>query len=365
MSKIKKKVSKALDANLDRDIASIRDGARRDLSVPAQRYLRCLVDPRAATPTGVPTAIGGYPGRTAAIKLTQRLTFNCGTSGVGFVSLQPGTTGLNQGYVTGPFSDTNVITWSTGSWASNTVQQAGTLVPTGITQAGWARSPYQMATVQEMFDFGYRIVGAAIEVFPESSFSDQNGELTLIELPGHESLNDKATGFNLASGLGAFELSRTVRAVQTGSQREKVVINWHPRSRHDVDSERNDFDFAFVTPGTTPQTGWANMDGIVVAAKGAAGTQFHATVTAIYELKGRKVPGVKPRAVDSRGMDLVFNAIMHKTMDGYVGVPDHVYHGYLASIWHAGKKLWGFARENERRLMDTAKSVASIAGIAL
>jgi hypothetical protein len=83
----------------------------------------------------------------------------------------------------------------------------------------------------------------------------------------------------------------------------------------------------------------------------------------MYEVKGIQVPNLKPRLVDSRGMDLIQNTLACKMVDGYVGKPEHVYESYLAHAWTMAKKAGGWLKEHEKSLAEgAAKAVSTIAG---
>jgi len=334
------KAKKAIDRAIDDDVRSITDGSRKKLSSIAQRYLRAIVEPGTAAKTGVPTLLGGNPGRTAIETTKAEGKFTIGNDGWGYVKVP--NPKRHSSTTFGPFAGSKCLEYTTGS------SFLGTDFPTtaGVAPAGTAHSTWNTVlgnpSAYLTGDLLYRLVGMSVEVFPESSFSSQNGNLTLVEFSGHaDASRQQPLAFTDVVG---YENSRVLRATQTGPQSEKIVANWHPQntkveshggSTHE--STVGDFDFK------TPTAGWSALvmpcDGLCIIAEGATDTDFHYVVHAMWELKGNAVRGKKPRAVDSRGMDLVFNALNRKILDGFVAKPQHAYESYLHTAAAEAQKL--------------------------
>jgi hypothetical protein len=357
------KAKKAIDRSIERDVDAIRKGARDELSPVARDYLNALVDPRNAALCGVPTSNGGYPGATQVIRMTDTFEAATGSAGWGFVSFRPASLGLAVNQVSGPFANTQNVLYTDSGYTAATLPVVGATYPAGLNPGGWPTSTNTLpGFILDDADYGYRCVGASVEVFPESSFADQNGTIGLLEVPGHAPIN-VVSGKTLNTILG-FAQTRLVRGTQTGAQSEKIVLNWHPRSHSEFDSAQNDFNFVFPGTGVTPTGVVGPIDELLVMFKCAASTQFRVRITAMYEVIGAKAMGRKPRLIDTRGMDLIMNAIASKTVSGYVGRPHHVYEGYLAAAWHTAKKLGGWVKAHERELANGAgRALRTIAGM--
>lgn len=335
-TKSSKRVANQLDAELVEEVRKIREGSRKVLSPTAERYLRCLVNPE-AKPSAVPTLVGGYGGRSRVDRYFAKGTFVCGTGNVGFISISPAPYGdPSSGAVrdTSPISN-NTTTGYIGMATNNSYTlagfpQEGAAIAAGLDLVKLANSPWGLRAATDAYgNMQYRCVSCIIEVFPESSFSTQNGELTLLEAPGHVGVFNTSTT-SPYSQVSDHPNSRTIRGTQTGSQSEKIVLNWHPRA---YAAGSNITDFVYCAPAAVVTTGINRLGVLTVAASAAAGTIFHYKVTVVYELRGRDVSGMKRHPVDSRGMDLVHNIIASKELSGYVGNPTHVEESYLHQAW--------------------------------
>jgi hypothetical protein len=368
MNKNKNNHTKAIDKSLEADLRSVERGSRKELSSVAQKYVRALVDPISASNVGVPTSIGGYPGRTNVSKSVLKFQVKIGTGGVGFAytSICP-PPGSSQNYVTGPFSDSVGVQYTDGTFAGNSIQQQGAAKDSGIAGSSLWPSSYFTTGGAQGSKMNYRVVGHTLKVFPTSSFSSQNGVIHLLEAVGHESMNGGS--YLTEPTLTSLEQTRTIRATQTGSQAEQLVVNWHPRTGANFDVGEGSFsDFSFVGAGNGTILTYGSLampaNGLILFVTGASQTTFEVEVCTMWELRGTAVRGLKPRLVDQRGLDLVFNALASKTVSGYVGKPEHVERGYLAAIWHGARKAWGWASQHEKELMGVAKGAAqALAGI--
>lgn len=363
----KKQFQEKVKRDLDRDYESIKNGARNELSEVSRRYLKAIVDTKNAAKCGIPSAIGGYPGRTASVRYRQQLEVETGQMSVGFLSVN--TSGITSsvnglGLRVGPFNDTSNMCYTKTAYNNDVIPPSSGALPQGLATSAWLQSPYESASDANIAEnLQWRTVGCTIEIYPTSSFSDQNGRIVLLEVPSHAVLN--STVAVPISALESFPTQRNIRAVQTGSQKEKIVINYHPRALSTAGGfESNDFDFHSLPFANSvpviPQM--PEVRQLLVGFFAKPGTSFHCDVTVMYELKGKQVPNIKPRLVDSRGMDLVMNTFSHKVVDGYVGVPEHVYESYLANAWHYAKKGFGWVTKNEKRIMDGAGRVARTLG---
>lgn len=361
------KIKETLDKEIEREMRTVRDGSRKDLSEPVQKYLKALVDTKNAKPCGVPTLLGGFPGRTTTRKFKIQGKFAIGTDGFGYVSMPnpaPATSGLG---AVGPFNNGQALIATGATSIGGSLPIVGATIGTGKAVAPWPSEFVAFApTSSGDATMQYRLVGMTLEVFPEASFSNQNGTLYLYEVPNHAVMNQLAS-VSIGSVTSA-PTTRAIRAVQTGSQEEKIVLNWHPRA---LTAEygrveavnRNDFSFKSGQGAPLANNLEPPIDGLIIVAEGDTGTTFHVTATSIWELKGNQLTGLKPRIVDSRGMDLVMNMIASKALAGYVGKPHHVYESYLWRAWDSAKKLGRWAYDHKKEISGaTDSALKTIAG---
>lgn len=358
-----------MDQRLKSDYEEIRRGSRAEMTTPVKEYLKAIVDTKNSKKVGIPTSIGGYPGRTAVERYKQELEVVTGTHGYGYLSAVSSslvsTTIAPNPAISGPFSDAAVFSYTDSAYTANGIPHYDGLAPVGVKQHGWSAAKWTR-TDAEKGSIQWRTVGMTLEVFPESSFSNQNGRIVLLEMPSHAVANLPNFGNVQFSDLESYPTSRVIRAVQTGAQSEKIVLNYHPRALDNsasIDSF-NDFDFHSAAGETTVGiTNQAPLKELIVIFIADPGTRFHVTATCLYEIRGKGVSNVKPRLVDSRGMDLVMNTFSHKIVDGYVGKPEHVYESYLASAWRIAKKGAGFINRHQKEILEGAgRAMRTIGG---
>jgi len=343
------KIKKTISDSFQRDFEEIKKGSRNEMTTVSQNYLKAIVDTRSAPKVGVPTNIGGFPGRTGIVRYTEQVEVYTGTAGFGYVSVN--LTGNQLSPYGGPFNDTPVIEYTSAVFTGNSIAAMGSPVPAGMGQNSWQKSEFKRAGLVES-DLQYRVVGCTIKVFPEASALSQNGRIILLEPPSHAPLNSSfiATGPAIENAPTA----RVIRAVQTGELREQVVLNWHPKGYTGDKFGTGDFDFQTANPTPVSPFGILPATDLVVAFQCSTGTpsQFHVEVTAMYELRGLRVTNVKPRLVDSRGMDLIQNVFSSKIISGYIGKPEHIYESYLYKIWEGARKVGGFLSKHEKEITE-------------
>lgn len=341
---------------------NIMNGSRKEISTVCQKYLKALVDTRAAPKTGIPTLIGGYPGRTGIVRFTEQIEVSTGATSFGFLGLHLANAD-SSGRVAGPFRDTNNFVFSNAAWGPPaTIPRAGSVLPTGLNLSGWSQSKRLAAdgTGANLAKyFQYRLVGCTVKVFPESSFATQNGRIALLEPPGHEAVNGNGVDFS-ANDLESSPTAHVIRGVQTGDQAEQIVLNWHPRSSKDSTVSYSEQDFEFSGLGSVPSIPSqvpVISDGII-GFYATPGTMFHIEISGMYEVRGLSVTDLQPRLTDSRGMDLVLNTLAHKMISGYVGRPERVYEGYLHQTWKAAQELYGNVKSATGAVSDVLTTIA-------
>ncbi len=155
-----------------------------------------------------------------------------------------------------------------------------------------------------------RCIAGAMQVIPTSALTSQSGSLLLTEQPAGHSANDFNTYAN-------DPCNRVVSAIGIG-QGTRVVLNWHPQYVNaGVGADMDPFMFVgYVTAPTSMAFGQ-----LLIMYQGTANVTFDIIWTQIFELKGLKIEGKKRRVTDSRGADLVFNALAQKRRYGYVTGP--------------------------------------------
>jgi hypothetical protein len=131
-------------------------------------------------------------------------------------------------------------------------------------------------------------------------------------------------------------------------------LNWHPRGYHTDKAGTGDFEFLAVNSTAVSPAGILPAGDLVVGfqCNTVNPSQFHVEVTVMYELRGLRVTNVKPRLVDSRGMDLIQNVFSSKLVSGYIGKPEHVYESYLYKIWEGARKFGGFLSRHEKEITE-------------
>jgi len=361
--KIINKIDKVERDEMQRDIRTIRSNHK--LSKVCADYLDQLVDCSTRKPVGAPTLIGGSPGRTGAIRLKQELQIAIGLGGFGYLAMCYQNV-LQDSPFSGPFQDAPVFQYTSSDYQTTTVIQRGSPNPIGVTTTGWETSRYRFG------DYGsslgqtkilFRCVAAIAECTNVTEVLDQNGTITLYEPPSHVEVNSNAS-LDLKS-VASERTSRVITAQNRGPRGDKVALNWHPGSSQFRGNANNDFYFNTSTkaPSFAPNSSPGIRDGLMVF-QGKPGEIFHVTVSAVYEMKGRLVGSKKPRLTDSQGMNIIFNVLAAKALDGYVGNPRRVADGYLAKAWEVGKKLAGWVKEHEKAIMTgTGRALKMIAGI--
>jgi len=372
------RVKKALARDVVEDARDIAEGSRAVLSKVGQDYLRALVNTPMAENVGIPSNLGGYPGRTGCIKLRSEGDFQIGTGGMGFVSFSPGITSwldtTSAGYndiVGGPFLNVVNGCFSTGAFAGAALPspQAGPIPIAQMGQCLWDAPPYQVPNINSTGNVSFRVVGCTLEVFPISSMSGtnpQNGDLILLELPGH--IDPGLTPILTPNNAESFPTSRIIRGVQSGSIAEKIVVNWHPKVTA-VDNPNYPqtslwSDYVFLDPAAGANMRFAGANALptrgplLVMASGIPGTIYHFTCTVMYEIRGRLVSDPEPRVVDGRAIDLIQNALSTKDISGYVGYPDQVEKSYFSQIAAVAAKAGDILWKKGKEWAGTAASAA-------
>lgn len=243
------------------------------LSVPAQRYLRALADPKGAQPCGVPTAWPLAPSFKA--KCWSIGTLSIGTQGVGFLQLSPNRTIAN---------DSTSIYYSGATYALSTLP--ATFVEVGVantnTNALYTAADY---TANVSGTQG-RLVACCATVRYTGTELDLAGEVTALRHPDNRAL----TGAQSQSDLLKFPNARVVVAT---SKREEVRLMWMPIDANDVE---------YDDVNTSAPLSMAFL------IRGTAASTYHFEVFTIYEVIGPTVPSRSLSVGDPEGLAAVITA---------------------------------------------------------
>lgn len=363
---MKTKISKAMDSDIPRQIRSLKSDSRNNLSIPAKRYLKCVIDPQNADPHPIPTLLGGYVKDVACFKTRSLGTIKTNSaSGFGFMTIFG-----PQG--SGPYRDRFLGTKSESTYTPLVTQtNPSTANVAGLT---WADAPYTAATAAPA-DVNYCLVGLAVYVRPISAATVMNGRIVILEDPSHINLND----FTFDE-LAGFPNARVVSGVDLSSTDPDLVLNWHPCSRgsdnvpHQSSSDlgqQNDFGWYYnvLANNTSSQ----DCD-LAVAFAGDGSTSYSYEIHAVWEARGRRVKPTDRVVFDSRGMDLVLSTFGDKTESGYHEKPRKVQEVYEAhAAYHAEEtnQAVTVVNPNRKRKESFAErhpiihEVGRIAGMAL
>jgi len=362
---LKQAADKSDRDEIGRNIETIRRG--NGLSEICKDYLDQVVDCSTKKPVGAPTLMGGVPGKTGVFRLKEELRVVVGTAGYGFLSVCYSDAQIG-GVPCGPFNDAPVFSYSTATYAGTDVSARGTALSFGVINKGWtlsqrALSDYALPDAQNAYQ--WRMVSGLAECTNTTAVLDQNGTIVMWEPPNHGTAN--SSNFYDLTQCESERTSRVVRAENNGEVVDKVALNFHPKALHTANGDEiNDFTFnTFNTvPLGLPISRTPGLSQALIVLQGKPGDTFHFTVSAVYEAKGRLIQGIKPRITDEHGMNIVFNTLAAKALDGYVGNPRRVADGYLAKAWEVSKKIGGWVKQHEATIMKgTGAFLKGIAGL--
>jgi hypothetical protein len=361
----KKKLDNKIKTKVNEDLDSILSGSRMELSKPAERYYKSLIDPRSANASRLPSLMGGYVESSAARHYKCRTTATVGTGGFGFAFAMPTTCG--------PVSGRVAMVSTTAIYAGTAPSGFPTAVGAGEQVSEWVDAEFTAASNVPALDAVYRTVSAAVYITPTSGMTTAGGTIHLLEMPGHISGT-----FSLGEAQ-SHPRTRTIRGLQAGDPRDLNVLNWHPAGSstvitftNQITNAVNDFQFRGLPQGANLSVCSANELLIVFA--GAAGQTYDIELHAVYELVGKKVKGQKRAYYDSRGMDLVLNGLGAKNISGWVGTPSEAERAYSHAMVHAADQAGqlvssasrAYKQVKESSLFSDLKNIAtSVAGFLL
>ncbi len=316
---------------MDEDLRSVMSGARDMLSLPAERLLQAMVSPRDAEACPRIDTLGGYAQAVLPDKAKAVCQVAVGTNGVGFCAI---------GFNNGPSSNLSVCRVSDATYTGTQATQIPGIsgATPGVSNIQWGSVPYLPPGGINSAGMQFRTVAGAAYVSPEGSANSQNGNLYLLELPGHCFAIDGANmSFTQAM---THERTRHIKGVQLGDPTVENVLNWHPvvasqlvnsSGAGPVNSFINENAWAPVptSTGGTPDT---INPSLLVVVTGLPGAIYNIEIHAIFELRGYQIAGAKPPYYDSRGQDLIFNALAHKMVSGWVGRPQEAEASYKHQV---------------------------------
>jgi hypothetical protein len=352
--KNKSKATKSYDKAVEQSLKSVVDGSRKALSKPGQDYLRLLVDPRGAKLVPSIYSLGGFAGQVGLVRTRTRGVAKIGSAGYGFV--------FTNAHRVGPYIDRSAAIYTDASYAGTASSAPPNSTTTGgVLANNWSKAPFTAAgsTAAEL---SFRPIASAIYVYPRSNKLSQDGDIVMLEEPGHIFASNALSLQNIES----HSRSRVLTGAQQGDPRVENVLNWHPRGgTAGISSTSNDF--RWTTQGASSANG-ANIDGdfdLMVLFHGTTGIEYHFEVVTVYECIGFSATALRTRLVDDRSWNIIQNAFASKTVSGWVGNPAKAEHSYLSAAWHWGKKLLGNAsaayRNVDRALVQDLLKVAGFA----
>lgn len=334
-------MKKKLDDSLKRDIDSVLNGARNTLSKPAERYMRCVVDPRSNTSarTVAPT---GFSGRSGIVSCKARVTVITGTQSYGYLGVSP--------VLAGPVSDRPPVIATT---SSTSILSSGSAIPVAavgsqIETVTWNNVPQAAASIVSFSQYAWRPVAFAVYVTPSSAVTAQGGTMYLHESPSHAAVD----GLSLSTIANA-KCTRQVSGTQLAGDGSIICLNYHPCHGLSGETASNDLEFnstGSATAGVTGQT-------LSIVFEAATGTSFQCEVFGVYEVTGSNVQNARHRVQDSRGWDILVNSFTEHSLSGWVGRPHHAQASYLSVAWKHAKALASSAYR--KVLRPELKSLAS------
>jgi hypothetical protein len=317
---------KALQRDFEENVKEILEGPRNVMSKVAHEYYKSIVDLDRAKRVGIPAPFGGGPYLSSVQDFTVSGTMATGTASTGFLTFNGfhfyGTSStLRRG---GPYSDTTAVVYTDATYTKNSAPAAG---DTGAVSVKFTDSPF-LGTLP-VGDLAFRVVAVKISVWANEVFTSQNGSVLLYEDPVHEGLNAHGTSQTYET-LSQVPHSREVSMLNLATDGNECVLNWHPKGSNVFSP------FGFHGAGDNATT---DAGPLVVAVQAAPGTTLKYRVTARYELVGRKVRGKRRRVFDSRGIDLVLNALARKRRDGWYAKPREAEASYKAHWYQSALEL--------------------------
>lgn len=336
----KSKATKALDKDLEREFRAVREGSRRELSPTAQKYLSAMVQPERFMSRDINPESG--PLRTKLIRLKEVGTFGTGsTSFAGFVIFNPFV--VDDGTLGGFYNDRTAARFTNNSATGYTDFSFPNNTMTAFTSSEFT------AATRVAGDLGYHCTGASLTIWPEESVTNLGGTVYMGQSPGNSAL----TSWSFTQ-LQSYDKTTSYSLLNFDPEK-KFKVFWVPQSSNTEGSARAGFAEAFAADATAgPAAG--GLYAFVNSTK--AGSNFRFEIVANYEVLGKLARGQKPRIYDSRGRDLVFNALAQMRNGSHIRPGHEVTEGLLAHIYHTASSLAGKAVTGLRKeAMDLLKGL--------
>lgn len=306
-----------------------------------------MVDPKRCGGARPIYDIGGSFPRTQLVECKAEVDFTVGSGGIGFCLINPGSAGPTTDRPVALYSDSSVPSIPTSALP---VAQGG-----GANNLLWGSGGlYLSASGPLVVAGGYRVAYCAAYVYPIGSLNGMNGNIYLYEAPGHQSVGITFQQIESASR------TRAIRGTQAGPVKDEIVLNWHPqRSTWGSGNNNNTTavlidDFLMrscISMATNPRL---DDSALSIHVSGVQGTQYHVEIYAGYEIVGYTMGRSKMTYMDSRGWDLIQNAIAAKAISGWIGTPAAAKESYHHAIVSRAAKANDLEPETEKKLEKTS-----------
>ncbi len=330
------------------------------ISPAAQAYWDYLSDPFSNKQARPVFYDGCYTGNTGLVPGRAKGVVTIGTAGVGFImfTLDRGPTSKAADC---PVSFTGGVYAGTSATAYNTAAAE-------VYGAAMTDVPYD--STESRTELIWRPVGGAMRITPRGSLTNQDGIMTMIEIPGHMSQYGTTTYDSESfDTLLQHPRTRVIRAAQLGDPSVVNQLNWHPQSSESAQVQNsgyaqnvvNDVKFRpFNSANTTRQFG-----DCIIGFQGTSQLTFEFEFVGLWETKGSKASGLRPSIQDAHASAIIFNTLCRQKMSGLVGKPHEFHDAYHVALHHSAKKTVAHVKNWVDIGRDIAGIVKEVAGFLL
>jgi hypothetical protein len=256
----------------------------------------------------------------------------------------------------GPVSDRAVVTYSNGSFAlanTNNIAAVTQSLPAGVAHATWSQAPFSAASNGgASAKVAFKPVAFAIYVKPLGTANTQDGIMWMLEEPNHDDL-DILPMNSVPSHLRSRRVSS--RNSKTG---EDVVLNFHPKMGGNPAYNMGDFFYHALPSGSTTTLNSGPTTHFIYFSSPAGTAGWSVEIYGIYAAVGSLVNPTHTSLQDTRGWDLIANAMATKTESGWVGKASEANHSYLTSIVQTGRQLFNWLPSAAKTAKDFAGDIA-------
>lgn len=338
------------------------------LSKRASAYYKCVVDPRSNKACRSICSYGGQSGHTGLDKLKAVATVTVGANKYGYVSFDP--------YGAGPTNDVAIAHVSTAATTLGGGDSPQSLKDANATAIYWADAQYSgTAYANQQSGLQQRCVAAAIYIRPVGGAVTQNGIIHCLEVPLHPAWNGTGGSMSFNKAISN-NRTREIRGVQT-SGTSLNVLNMHPQAVSNIGvlSSASGAPLGEGWLGVSPATTTLTYNAGMIVLTGDSGTSYELEIHGIYETKGYAVTDLKPSFSDQIGYERIMNALLRKSISGWVGHPSDALASYSAALHHSeislnedsrvnvtkSKSWWDHAKDAAKKYAPLAKEIGGFA----